>query len=190
MDVLQALETTRAIRHLKKDPVPKDIITKLIYYATCASNPGNSQLWEFFVLQDPHKKKIIGDKIEEGFRTNAERFGVDLKSLSGFHLATHLSEAPVIIFIGGRNEYPSWSPDERFIGSACYPAGQNLIIAARAFGLGSTFTTFHGLAGNVIHETLSIPEEVSLRLTIPIGYPEREFTRVKRKPVDDVIHWV
>lgn len=189
MDVFEAMNTARAMRALKPDPIPEDLLRELVFHATRASNPGNSQLWEFIVLRDPAKKKRIGDTIEEEFRSNALKNGLDLEGHSGYYLASHLSEVPAIIFIGARNAYPPWRPDERFIGSACYPAGQNLIVAARALGLGATFTTLHALAGKVIHETLAIPEDISLALTIPVGYPARDFGPVRRKPIDEVIHW-
>lgn len=189
MDAFEAMDTARAMRYLKPDPVPKELLEKLIYYATRASNPGNSQLWEFIVLQDVEKKRRVGDAIAASFRATFQRQGLETEGHSGYHLASNLSQAPAIIFIGARNEYPPWKPDKRFVGSACYPAGQNLIVAARALGLGATFTTLHAGVGNLVHETLNVPEAVSIALTIPVGYPERGFGPVRRKPVEQIVHW-
>src|SRR6188768_3454706 len=56
IDVFTALETCRAIRYLKPDPIPRELLERLVHYATRASNPGNSQLWSFVILQDAAKK--------------------------------------------------------------------------------------------------------------------------------------
>ena len=189
MNVFEAMDTARAMRYLKPDPVPKELLEKLIYYASRASNPGNSQLWQFIVLQDEDKKRRIGDAIAQSFRDTFERQGLDTEGHSGYYLAAHLAQAPAIIFIGARNEYPPWQPDKRFVGSARYPAGQNLIVAVGEMGLGGTFTLMHAAASKLVHETLEIPEELSIALTIPIGYPQRTFGPVRRKPTDEIIHW-
>ena len=65
MDVFEAMETCRAIRYLRPDPVPEELIQKLIYAATRASNPGNSQGWEFVALRDPALKAPIGKALNE-----------------------------------------------------------------------------------------------------------------------------
>jgi nitroreductase len=57
MDVIEAMETCSAARHLKPDPVPQDLIERVIYAATRASSPGNSQAWDFIVVRDPEAKR-------------------------------------------------------------------------------------------------------------------------------------
>ncbi len=73
--------------------------------------------------------------------------------------------------------------------SAVYPASQNLILAARGLGLGTTFTTFHMVAEPVVRETLGLPDDVLIGTTLCVGYPDRPFGPVTRKPVSEVIHW-
>jgi len=73
--------------------------------------------------------------------------------------------------------------------SAVYPASQNLILAARGLGLGTTFTTFHMVAEPVVRETLGLPDDVLIGTTLCVGYPDRPFGPVARKPVAEVIHW-
>ena len=85
--------------------------------------------------------------------------------------------------------YPPGSPSAEWIPSTLYPAAQNLIVAARAVGLGSVFTTFHKLAEAKVREILGLPPEVQIAVTIPLGFPARDFRPVKRKPVDEVVHW-
>ena len=71
---------------------------------------------------------------------------------------------------------------------AIYPAAQNLILAARALGLGTTFTTFHHVADATIREVLAIPPDVRIGCVIPVGWPDREFGPVNRKPVESFVH--
>jgi nitroreductase len=70
-----------------------------------------------------------------------------------------------------------------------YPAAQNLTLAARGLGLGSTFTTFHAAADAEFREELGIPNDVRIGVTVAIGWPERAFGPVRRKPVSEVLHW-
>lgn len=185
MDVFEAMSTARAIRRFKPDPVPEKVIRDLVYYATRASNPQNSQMWEFIIVDDAEKRRAIGTAVSIGLETLASQRGVS----TSVDLGEMLSNAPAIILVAARNEYPPWGPDERFVGSACYPAGQNLVVAARALGIGATFTMLHQVGEDAIREILEIPDGVVLALTIPIGYPDREFGPVNRKPIDEVIRW-
>lgn len=195
MDVFEAMGTARAIRYLKPDPVPPDLIEKLVWAATRASSPGNSQAWEFVVITDAEKKARIGGAISDAVSgvmrdpgPDAER-SVRLMLRGAKALADSLATAPVVILVCGRNVYPPSSPDELMVWSACYPAAQNLIVAARALGLGATFTTFQRRAEQVVRGTLGIPDEVRMAALIPIGWPDRPHGPVNRRPVDEVLHW-
>lgn len=195
MDVFEALGTARAIRYLKPDPVPPELIEKLVWAATRASSPGNSQAWEFVAVTDPEKKARIGGAISDAVSgvmrdpgPDAER-SVRLMLRGAKALADGLAAAPVLILVCGRNVYPPASPDELMVWSACYPAAQNLIVAARALGLGATFTTFQRRAEQVVRGTLGIPDEVRMAALIPVGWPDRPHGPVNRRPVDEVLHW-
>jgi nitroreductase len=140
MDVIEAMETCSAARYLKPDPVPQDLIERVIYAATRASSPGNSQEWDFIVVRNPEAKQKIRDLLVPRFK--AMRAGlpttgrVTSRMLSGaVHLAETLNEVPAIIFVCGPVAYPPNAPMEQFVWSALYPAAQNLIVAARSLGL-------------------------------------------------------
>jgi len=193
MDVIEAMETCSAARYLKPDPVPQELIERVIYAATRASSPGNSQEWDFIVVRSPETKQKIRDLLAPRFR---ERVGVSAggrvthRMIAGAtHLAETLHEVPAIIFVCGPVAYPPNAPLEQFVWSALYPAAQNLIVAARALGLGTTFTTFHMFMENELRDLLGIPREVKFGVMIPIGWPQKEFVKVKRKPLAEVIHW-
>ena len=90
------------------------------------------------------------------------------------HLLKTLHDCPVLIFVCGKPIYPHQSPRESFVWSSIYPAAQNsAILAARALGLGTVFTTFQGVAESIIREILEIPEEVLIGCMIPMGWPKK-----------------
>jgi nitroreductase len=197
MDAIEALTTTRAMRRLKPDPVPEALLLQVIQAATCASSPGNSQGWDFVLVRDPGQRKRIGDvvrekvlprlvPIPEAAGASASR---DRMLRGAHHLANHFDQAPVIVFVCGASIYPPGNPIEAFVPSALYPAAQNLIVAARALGLGTVFTTFHMMCEPEVREILALPQTHRIQVTIPLGWPEGRFGPVKRKPVEQVIHW-
>ena len=100
------------------------------------------------------------------------------------HLVRTLKTCPVLILVCGKTVYPYESPRESFVWSSIYPAAQNLIVAARALGLGTVFTTFQGTAEPVIRETLDIPDDVHIGCLIPVGWPDAKFGPLKRVGYD------
>ena len=194
MDLFEAMETCRAIRYLRSDPVPQELVEKLIWAATRAPSPGNSQGWEFVVVRDRallgRLSTLLGDRMRES--TAAFSGGLDPaqeRLLKGaIHLTESLADVPLLVVVCARNIYPPQAPQEVFVWSCVYPAAQNLILAARALGLGSTFATWQTLAEPELREMLDIPDDVFIGATIPVGYPDRRFGPVARKPVAEVLH--
>jgi len=197
MDALEALTTTRAMRWLKPDPVPEALIRQVIHAASCASSPGNSQGWDFVVVRDAGQRKRIGDLVREHVAPRLvpipEAGGGDAsreRMMRGArHLAANFERAPVIVFVCGASIYPPGNPIDEFVPAALYPAAQNLIVAARALGLGTVFTTFHMMCEKPLREVLGLPATHRIAVTIPLGWPEKRFGPVARKPVEQVIHW-
>jgi nitroreductase len=193
MDVIETMETCSAARYLKPDSVPQDLIERVIYAATRASSPGNSQQWDFIVVRNPEAKQKIRDLLAPRFkamRAGAPAGQVTNRMIDGaMHLAETLNEVPAIIFVCGPVAYPPNAPIEQFVWSALYPAAQNLIVAARSLGLGTTFTTFQMFMESELRELLGIPEGIKFGVMIPLGWPQNDFVKVKRKPIAKVIHW-
>lgn len=195
MDVIEAMETCIAMRYLKEDPIPSADLERLVYAATRASSPGNSQEWEFVVLSDAALKAEIGQAVWAAVAPMFESLtagggGSTARMYRGAaHLARNFAKVPTWILGCARNNYPPQAPTEAFMHSTIYPAAQNLIVAARAMGLGTTFTTFQMSAEPVIRRVLSIPDDIHLCVLVAVGYPERPFGPVRRKPVSDVLHW-
>lgn len=195
MDVLEAMETCTAMRYFTEEPVPREDLEKLIYAATRASNPGNSQGWEFVVIDDADMKSQIGEVVLEGMAPAFEHKpdgldGVGERMYFGAeHLAKNFAKVPAWILGASRKIYPPQAPEDVFMYSTIYPAGQNLIVAARSMNIGTCFTTFHRSAEPVIRDLCNIPSDVHLCLFVAVGHPDRKFMPVKRKPVEDILHW-
>jgi nitroreductase len=191
-DLFEVMGTARAMRHLRPDPVPQEMIDRLLWAATRAPSPGNTQGWEFVVVDDPALRARIGEAVRETLapriaampRTSDNHLVID----GANHLAEHFAEAPLLVFVCGRDIYPEGAPRADMTAAAMYPAAQNLLLAARAMGLGAVFTTFHHSIDGTLRELLGIPDDVRIGVTMPIGFPAREFGPVRRHPVEGVTH--
>ena len=193
MDVFEAMGTARAMRFFKPDPVPQELLDKVLWAATRASSPNNTQCWDFVVVTDAAVRKQLGDL----FKPFADRVdsmpvpdnAVDRRTLAGAkNLGANMGNFPCLIFVCGHNVYPPGAPRETFMYSAVYAASQNLVVAARALGLGAAFTTLHGMFEADIRRILGIPDHVFIGTTIPLGYPDGPTGLVSRKDVAEVVH--
>jgi len=191
--VFEVINTTRAMRRLKPDPVPDELIWKVLDAAIRAPSGGNRQPWGFLVVRDPEKKKRIAAWYLEAWNATygkmkdivtadpggARMFG------SADYLANHLAEVPVFIIAAVRAGAVGTSP----AGSYIYPAVQNLMLAARAFGLGTTLTTLHRAHEDDVKQLLGIPDEIETMALIPIGWPKGKFAMGARRPVEEITYW-
>lgn len=196
-DFFEVIGTQRAMRRLKPDPVPDEYIKKIIWAATRAPSGGNRQGWRWLVVTDPASKKKIQEWYNElwskatasGYGAGAglpenERLSNERVMKSATYLAEHLHEAPVLIFacsLTGGGDIVS--------GSSIYPAVQNLMLAARALGLGTALTTVHRGRQKEVRELLGIPDSVETAALIPVGWPKGKFGSGLRKPVEEVTYW-
>jgi nitroreductase len=99
---------------------------------------------------------------------------------------------PLLLFVCGTNTYPPEDPQERFLWSAVYPAAQNVVVAARALGLGAVFSMLHVIAPGQVRAVLGIPPAVKIGVMLAIGWPERPSGPMYRKPLTEVLrydHW-
>ncbi len=195
MNVLEAMNTCTAMRYFKDEPVPRETLEQILFAATRASNPGNSQGWEFLVIEDSPTKKAVGEKVLEGmapFFANRPpgQDGVEERMLKGAeHLATNFAKVPAWIVGMARKVYPPHDPQDSFMASTIYPAAQNMIVAARSLGVGTCFTTFPGQAEPEIRTLCNVPDDLHMLVYVAVGYPEKEFRPVKRKPLNEVVVW-
>jgi nitroreductase len=135
---LEAIESARAMRHLRPDPVPDELLHRLVHAATCASSPGNSQGWDFVVVRDAAQRRALATAIGDALRplmppVPAAGDATRRRMLAGaHHLLANLDAVPAWIFVCGRPVYPPGAPSPDWIAAATLPAAQNLIVAPRS----------------------------------------------------------
>ncbi len=194
MDIFEVINSQRAMRRLKPDPVPEELIWKLLDAAVKAPSGGNRQPWNFIVIRDDETKTKIAEWYLDGWNktygpvkqaamaspTTARTYA------SADHLANHLAEVPVIIIatINTAGVAPVSTS-----GASISPAVQNLMLAARALGLGTTITTLHRTHEAEVKQLLGVPEGVDTMALIPLGYPVGKFGPTNRIPTEKVVYW-
>lgn len=190
------MSTARATRSFRDESVDRTLLTEVVEAATWAPSPRNTQPWEFIVVDDPEPQGAIGALLEpRAAEVDAAAARLtDPAQQKMFHGASALirsiGTAPAVVFVCGRaTEYGREFPAEEMVLSAVYTASQNLLLAARARGLGAAFTTLHLHAEAGIREILGLEDDLSVAVTIPVGWPTTEFKPLRRRPVDEVLHW-
>jgi nitroreductase len=109
---------------------------------------------------------------------------------SAKHLVRNFGDTPVMIFVCHHViHYPEAYLNVGVGFSGVFMAAANLLVAARSLGLGAAFTFTHMLAGPDLPKLLSLPDDVAITATIPVGWPVGEVGPVARRPVDEVLHW-
>ncbi len=194
MDIFEAINTQRAMRRLKPDPVPDELIWKLLDAAVKAPSGGNRQPWNFIVIRDAETKAKIAEWYLDGwnkaygpFRQAAMASPAIAKTYaSADQLANHLADVPVLIIVtlNTVSVAPVTPP-----GANVFPAVQNLLLAARAVGLGATLTTVYSPHEAEVKQLLGIPEGVDTMALIPIAYPVGQFGPTTRIPAENVTYW-
>ena len=226
--IMEVMATMRAMRRLKPDPVPDELLDSLVEAATWAPSGGNLQAYSFVVVTDRAQMarlaelwKVVCDWYLATLATVApehmspERYE-RLKDALRFQ-AEHFHETPAAIVacydIGRwtralRSRWMDFVRGSRILGgrrsarlmtgmrdfgarseaASVYPGVQNLLLAARAHGLGATLTTWHLALESEFKEVLGIPRRVRTFALIPIGWPLGNLGPVKRTPAAEVIH--
>jgi nitroreductase len=194
MDFFEVAHAQRAMRRLKTDPVSDADLWTLLETATMAPSGGNVQPWNFVVVRDAEKKRKIGawylEAWEQAYGPAREMMlaspGPARTYNSADYLARNLHEVPVLVIATIKKGVGAVGPT---LGASIYPAVQNLMLAARALGLGTTLTTLHKLHEDDVKKLLGIPDDVETMALIPVGWPEGTFGKPSRLPVEKVVYW-
>ena len=208
MGVYEAMRTLRAVRRLKPDPIPDDVLMRVLEAATWAPTGGNRQPWSVVVVKDRDKKNRLGQWYAEVwsafskmYRSNIPADMADdarkrmLRTIAaGDYLAQHFGETPVIAIF-------CFNPKQMAItdakqnrpsvvgGGSVYPSVENFLIACRAEGLGCVLTTLLCEVEPQVKELLAIPDGWGTAAAIPVGYPiGRGHGPLIRRPVGDLAY--
>jgi nitroreductase len=194
--LFDAIYTQRAIRSYKSDPVPRELITKIVEAATKAPSGANSQPWAFIAVDDREKLDKLSEWAKDGFfngiyKAALERMkpGDPMPMENLKPMIEEFEVIPCIIVVclvrpegqaHGTGNY-----------SSIFPAVQNLLLAARGLGLGGLLSS--GWAQRHLDEVkalLEMPSTLEPVAFIPIGYPDKQrYGKTTRRPVEEVLHW-
>ncbi|HPG27405.1 MAG: nitroreductase family protein [Spirochaetaceae bacterium] len=203
----EVLCTTRAIRRLRPDPIPDDVLERVLSAALCAPTGGNAQPWRVLVLQSEDRKAALAehfaatwDEYSAPGKAAMQRLPADKRGrgervmAAGDALARDFARTPVVL---------AWLHDPRLLanegeidvqpnflfGGSLYPAIQNLLLACRAEGLGGVITTMIWRREDAVRRALGVPDPWRLHAITPIGYPARGgHGRISRKPIGRMVY--
>jgi nitroreductase len=191
MPVGEAMFTQRATRRLDSNrPISTEDLRTILDAASKAPSGGNTQPVRFLVLNDAKILTKFGALYYEAWW--AKRFddygwnGPEDLPADSFYaspalLASEMKNAPVVVL--------AFSPDKTGVESSVFPPVQNVLLAARALGIGSVLTTLHAKVMDRVYSLLGVPAEMKFHCAMPLGYPRGAFGPTKRYPSSHTTHW-
>jgi nitroreductase len=197
MPLDEAMSTQRAIRRLRPDPVDDEVVLRLIELALKAPTGGNAQNWEFVVVKDRAVKERLGRLNMQAWRVYG---GIGRITMRGRPRmlriidavdwqARNFADIPVVVVACMRGVSPPFPPvvATSYYGSI-YPSVQNLLLAARAAGLGAALITLPLWTTWGARRALGLPWNVTPCAVVPLGWPKGRYGPTTRRPVGDVVH--
>jgi nitroreductase len=205
-DLFAALHSQRAVRRFRPDPISDAILAEIVAAATRAPSARNTQPWVFVAVRDAALKREVRGYYLTAWR-RAQEFtaradaDADIKHRPDYAammrsvdtLAEHLDQAPVLLLCGldTRQLGPMadahgtiLAPQSAY--ASIFPAVQNLMLAARGLGIGSTLTTVFAGVEAELRRVVGLPDHVHIAALVPLGYPLRPFRVTTRKPLREV----
>jgi nitroreductase len=206
IELYEAMQTTRAVRKLRADPIPDDVLRRVLRAATWAPSGGNRQPWRIVVVRAPELKRELQRMYQErwtGYAANsrkaltalptAAQAGAEKSLAAGDYLAAHWHEAPAIL-VFCFDPRGVFTTDDKLGrtpvvgGASLYPAVQNVLLACRAEGLGCVLTTLLCALEPQVRTLLGLPEPWATSAFVPIGYPVGSgHGALKRRPVEEMV---
>jgi nitroreductase len=190
MPVGEAMFTQRSIRRFRPDPIPVEDLHLIVDAAVRAPNGGNSQIGRFLVVTDRGRLRAFGKLYHEAWWakrradqgwTRPEDIPAENRNYrAAMHLADTIGEAPCVVLAFA---LPPGSAN------SVIPAAQNLMLAARALGIGSVPTTLHPSVMDRFNKLFGIPAEATFHFCIPLGYPEGRFGGSVRRPTAETTYF-
>jgi nitroreductase len=190
MAIGEAMFSQRSIRRFRPDPIPVGDLELILEAAAKAPNGGNRQPGRFLILNDPQLIREFGALYREAWWakrrdekrpwTSREQIPAEERGqTAAARLADEIKDAPCIVLAltTGKGQ-----------ASSIIPAVQNLMLAARALGIGSVPTTLHATVLERVYALLGIPAEMEFHLCIPLGYPQGKFGTTQRMPTAETTH--
>jgi nitroreductase len=200
MPLAEAMVTQRAVRRVESDPVDDRIVLRCLELALEAPTGSNGQNWEFLVVKDRAVKASLAAQYRRAWRLYGglgQRIKTDEQTLKilrsvQWHVE-HFEEIPVLVMccLRGGARVP-FLPEPPIAASShygsIYPSVQNLLLAARAVGLGGALITLPLWSNTLARRILKLPLTVEPCCIVTLGWPKGRYGRKVRKPVGMVVH--
>lgn len=202
MGVFEVMYNSRAMRRLKEDPVPEDLLVKLIDAGNQAPSGSNRQAARWIVVRDPAVRaelarlnKVSVDAYvgpQSGRPSELPHQSGDKRKRmleSVIWQAENMQNIPALIIACYEFDEPVAAGEAARAGGSIWPGIQNVLLAARALGLGAAPTTLGLMDRDAVKPLLKLPPEMEAICLIPVGYPTGNFGPVTRMPVEDIMRW-
>jgi nitroreductase len=205
MGIYEAMRTLRAVRRLRPDPIPDDVLRRVLEAASWAPTGGNAQPFRIVVVKDRAKKERLGALYAERWAKFASRYRAmppetpaDVREralrtvAAGDYLAAHFGATPVVaVFCFNPKQMAITDAKLNRVsvvgGASVYTAVENLLLACRAESLGCVLTTLLCECEAQVRELLAIPDGWYTAAAIPFGYPVgRGHGPLIRRPVEQL----
>ena len=202
MDLFDAMYNCRAMRRIEPREVPEEMLLKLIDAANQAPSGSNMQNGRWLIVRDPGVKKSLADLNRKGVEAYIQPMldkpsglphqSVDKRTRMAKSVVwqmDHMHEIPALVIACLEFGVKVDGADAQRGGGSIWPGVQNLLLTARALGLGAAPTTLALTDQNAVREILGLPETMAALCLIPVGYPMGKFGPVSRKPVDEIVRF-
>jgi nitroreductase len=201
MELRDAIRTNGSVREFRDEIVPRSVVRDVLDDARFAPSGGNRQPWRVAVVDDTATRRALADLMQpiwDEYSASSRAGGVPFNSVDYAPPAeiTHapnplldrIETIPVVLAIAAdlrRIVAMDAELDRTAIvpGASIYPFCWNVLLAARAHGLGGVLTTFLSKAEPSAAEYLHLPEHHALAAVLFLGYPVRQPTKLRRSPV-------
>lgn len=197
--------TQRAVRRVRPDPVDDAVVLKCIELALRAPTGANGQNWEFIVVRDRRVKQKLAKRYRQIWwlyhRVIIRRVAAHDESMAKTARAVqwqvdHFADIPVLVVaclrLGVREGRAPFLPMPQPMASgyygSIYPSVQNLLLAARAMGLGACLITLPLWNVFSARRILGLPVSVTPCCIVPLGWPQGRYGPTTRRPVEQVTH--
>nr|UXE44060.1 albonoursin synthase [uncultured bacterium] len=187
MPLEEAMRTQKAIRRLRPDPLDDGLVLHLLELALRAPTGANKQNWEFIVVKDPAVKARLGKLNRQALRVYARIERLPSPAAVEWQ-AQHFADIPVIVVACLSAVIPLWPPvATASLYGSIFPSVQNLLLAARAAGVGATLITLPLWSRFLARRALGLPWSIAPCAVVPLGWPQGRYGPTERRAVEEVV---
>lgn len=212
MELYDVMTTTFAAREFTDDPVPDDVLYRILDHARFAPSGGNRQGGKVIVVRKPETKKRLGELCFPAMRIAAAQTragevywqsvtptSIDREAAAAdesipimLPIFQHLDQVPVVLVVAV--DLKAVASMDQFLdrvgvvsGGSIYPLVWNILLGARNEGFGGTLTTLIATAEPEVKELLGLGPDHAVAALLPIGKPVKQLTKLKRQPVEEFV---